>query len=174
MQFCQLLLAAIAVFLMGCPKSPTGTVSETVTIHAPTFGGQPTASFVSQLNAYDLVGECDVKAKGLEHSFNQSVWMEVVGGCSAGSFTISMFVISVTHVYVRSRTDGGTTASAHAIVKWGGPTGTFEFQLVSSGQIDPDGAAGTQSMTDHSFIKATMTNGATTIKPSMIDAIYGP
>ncbi len=115
-----------------------------------------------------------MRGKGLQYSYNQTVWLEVVSGCVNGAFVIPTFVSSISNIYVRSTTDGGFTKSAHALVKWGGPTGTHEFQLVTSGQIDPDGAAGSASMIDHAFTKSTMTNGAVTIKPSMIDANYGP
>jgi hypothetical protein len=164
-------ISALVVFSIACTQSPTGSVTELLETKQPTFNGKATENFTTPTTSITLNGECDTFSYALQWSTDQSNWTEISGGCPAGTFTITVSLLTRVTVYVRAKTKTGYTASGIANVRLLLPPTSPYIKMVNSGRANDEHMHGSQNEMSNTSA-ATLSNGAVVLKSTMTDIIY--
>jgi hypothetical protein len=165
-----------ALLTVGCVKSSSPSIEELVKTRPPTFSGSTNFNGTTPSSPYLLNGECDTISFGLEYSYDNATWTDISGGCPAtGTFNLTLVFAGSQTVYARARTKNGYTAVSRATITIVVPPNASQFNLVASGNADPEGGLGTQNSLSHGIAGtgSPMNNGLVKLHTEIPGVTYG-
>lgn len=104
--------------LLGCVKSSSPTVSELIPTGQPSIDGLISPYISTSTSNYTVTGTCDINSYGLVYSVDSgATWTDVPGGCSSGTYSVTVLVLSSIQFWIRSKTQYSYTGTTAATIR---------------------------------------------------------